>query len=197
MPKDIGPRSRIDRRFGEVIVGKSKVLKRKKFPPGQHGKKHVKKSDYRVLLEAKQKIRLIYRKREHNLHNLYKKAKKKREITGVCLLQMLECEFSNFVSRLLGITRAQARQWVTHRHFLVNGKMCNVPSRRLLVNDKVRFTAKANEMGDIGGRFTTLSPLPWISWSVEQREAVLLSVPRREEIPEKVKEQSLVEFYSK
>lgn len=201
MAKYIGPKSKIARKFGEPIYGPDKVLEKKAYPPGQHGNKRRrgKKSEYGVQLMEKQKAKYIYGILERQFSNLFKKASRKRGITGVLLLQLCESRLDNTVYRMgLSPTRAGARQLVGHKHIMVNDQLVNIPSYTLRAGDRisVREQSKSNE-----SIHTSLAEnpnvYPWLEWDMTSLTGVFLNVPARDEIPEPIKEQLIVELYSK
>lgn len=201
MAKYIGPKSRIARKFGEPIYGPDKVLEKKAYPPGQHGNKRRrgKKSEYAVQLMEKQKAKYTYGILERQFSNLFKKASRKRGITGVLLLQLCESRLDNTVYRMgLAPTRAGARQLVGHKHIMVNDQLVNIPSFQLRAGDRiaVREQSKSNE--SISNSLAEHPNVyPWLEWDITSLTGVFLNVPARDEIPEPIKEQLIVELYSK
>lgn len=201
MAKYIGPKSRIARKFGEPIYGPDKVLEKKAYPPGQHGntRRRGKKSEYAVQLMEKQKAKYTYGILERQFSNLFKKASRKRGITGVLLLQLCESRLDNTVYRMgLAPTRSGARQLVGHKHIMVNDQLVNIPSFQLKAGDRiaVREQSKSNESIN-----HSLAENPnvysWLEWDLTSLTGVFLNVPARDEIPEPIKEQLIVELYSK
>lgn len=201
MARYIGPKTKIARKFGEPIFGEDKVLQRRNYPPGQHGQNRRRKSsEYGTQLREKQKAKYTYGVLERQFRNLFDKAARMKGITGEILLQLLESRLDNVVYRLgIAPTRAAARQIVLHRHIVVNGKVVNIPSYRVLPGDVigVRERSKSLEViADALGGFNH-SKYPWIEWDEPSKSGKFLHVPAREDIPENIKEQLIVELYSK
>ena len=202
MARYIGPRSRVARKFGDPIFGPDKYLERKNYPPGQHGmnKKRKKTSEYGIQLREKMKAKYTYGLLERQFRNTFEKASRSKGVTGEVLLQMLEARLDNTVYRLgVAPTRAGARQLVSHRHITVNGNVVNVPSFQLKPGDIIGVREKSKSLEAItdslsGRRF---SKLPWLEWDDAQMAGKYMSVPQRSDIPEDIKEQLIVELYSK
>ena len=202
MARYTGPKSRIARKFGDAIYGPDKHLDRKNFPPGQHGlnKKRKKTSEYGVQLREKQKAKYTYGVLERQFRNTFEKASRSKGVTGEVLLQLLESRLDNVVYRLgVAPTRASARQLVSHRHITVNGKVMNVPSAQIKPGDIIGVREKSKSLENIIGSLTTRksSKLPWLEWDDTQMAGKYMSVPQRSDIPEDIKEQLIVELYSK
>ncbi|HNY43416.1 MAG TPA: 30S ribosomal protein S4 [Bacteroidales bacterium] len=202
MARYTGPRSKIARKFGEPIYGPDKVLEKKNYPPGIHGlnKKRKKTSEYGIQLREKQKVKYTYGLLERQFRNTFKKADSKKGVTGVVLLQLLESRLDNVVFRLgLAPTRAAARQLVSHRHIVVNDKVCNIPSYQLKPGDivGVRERSKALEVVNNALSGFNHSKYPWLEWDADAMAGKFMSIPEREDIPENIKEQLIVELYSK
>ena len=202
MARYTGPTSKIARKFGEPIYGPDKYLDRKNFPPGQHGlnKKRKKTSEYGTQLREKQKVKYTYGLLERQFRNLYEKAKGASGVTGLVLLQLLEARLDNVVYRLgVAPTRAAARQLVSHRHITVNGNVVNIPSYSLRPGDIVGVREKSKSLevvvDSIGANRRT--KLAWLEWDDTQMAGKVMSIPERSEIPEDIKEQLIVELYSK
>lgn len=202
MARYIGPKSRVARKFGDPIFGPDKYLERKNYPPGQHGmnKKRKKTSEYGIQLREKMKAKYTYGLLERQFRNTFEKASRSKGVTGEVLLQMLESRLDNTVFRLgVAPTRAAARQLVSHRHITVNGNVVNVPSFQLKPGDIIGVREKSKSLEAIadslsGRRF---SKLPWLEWDDTQMAGKYMSVPQRSDIPEDIKEQLIVELYSK
>ncbi len=194
-----GPKGKIARRFKEPIFGPTKVLERKKFGPGQHGRGRRKKmSDYAVQLTEKQKAKYIYGLLEKQFRNTFKKASRKKGITGEVFLQMLEARLDNSVFRMgLAPTRRAARQLVGHKHLLVNGKPVNIPSFTLKPGDVVSVREKSKNMDIVSQSLGRATRYAWLDVNAEQLSGVFLNYPDREDIPENIKESLIVELYSK
>jgi len=202
MARYTGPKSRIARKFGEPIYGPDKNLDRKNFPPGQHGmnKKRKKTSEYGLQLREKQKAKYTYGVLERQFHKTFEKASRSKGVTGEVLLQMLEARLDNTVFRLgVAPTRASARQLVSHRHITVNGTVVNVPSFQLKPGDIIGVREKSKSLETIIDSLTTrkYSKLPWLEWDDAQMAGKFMSIPERTDIPENIKEQLIVELYSK
>ena len=201
MARYIGPKSRIARKFGEAIFGPDKVLSKRNFPPGQHGNSRRRKtSEYGVMLAEKQKAKYTYGVLERQFRNLFDKAARTKGITGEVLLQLLEARLDNVVYRLgIAPTRAAARQLVTHRHITVNGNVLNIPSYSVKAGDVVAVREKSKSLEVIADALAGFnhSKYPWLEWDENVKGGKLLHLPQREDIPENIKEQSIVELYSK
>ena len=202
MARYTGPRTKIARKFGEPIFGPDKVLEKKNYPPGMHGntKKRRKVSEYGVQLQEKQKAKFIYGMLERQFSNLFEKASRMQGVTGVTLLQPLESRLDNVVYRLgIAPTRAAARQLVSHRHIAVNGKIVNIPSFSLKPGDVVAVREKSKSLEVITDSLSTnrYSKYSWLEWDKDQLIGKYLNNPERSDIPENIKEQLIVELYSK
>ena len=201
MARYIGPKSRIARKFGEAIFGPDKVLAKRTNPPGQHGaNRRGKKSEYAKQLKEKQKAKYTYGVLEKQFRNLFTKAQTKKGITGVILLQLLERRLDNVVYRLgIARTRAAARQLVSHKHITVNGEVLNIPSYSVKQGDIIGVREKDKSMTVITESLagSSHSKYPWLEWDKNQMAGKFLHVPEREDIPENITEQLIVELYSK
>ena len=201
MARYIGPKSRIARRFGEPIFGADKVLSKRNFPPGQHGNnRRRKQSEYGAQLAEKQKAKYTYGVLERQFRNMFDKAAKSDGITGEVLLQELESRLDNVVFRLgIAPTRAAARQMVSHKHITVDGKVVNIPSFQVKPGMivAVREKAKSLEVVEAALAGFNHSKYPWIEWDEAQKGGKFLHMPDRADIPENIKEQLIVELYSK
>lgn len=198
-----GPKSKKSRALGEAIYGYDKAFERKKYPPGMHGntRRRKQKSDYALQLMEKQKAKYTYGLLERQFRNLFEKATSKKGVTGEILLQLLESRLDNVVFRLgLAPTRRAARQLVTHRKIVLNGVLTNVPSALLRPGDVVTVHGKAHNMtviqDSVNGK-SDVRQFPWLEFNKEQLEGKFLDYPVREQIPEKLNEQLIVELYSK
>ena len=201
MARYTGPKTKIARRFGEAIFGEDKVLAKKNYPPGQHGvNKRRKLSEYGTQLREKQKAKYTYGVLERQFRNLFEKASRMKGVKGEVLLQLLEARLDNVVYRL-GITptRAAARQLVLHRHITVNGKVVNIPSYSVTPGEVVAVREKSKSLEVIADALAGFnhSKYPWIEWDESVKGGKLLHLPQREDIPENIKEQLIVELYSK
>lgn len=201
MARYIGPKTKIARKFGEPIFGPDKVLQRRNFPPGQHGQNRRRKtSEYGIQLREKQKAKYTYGVLEKQFRNLFEKASSMKGITGEILLQLLESRLDNVVYRLgVAPTRAAARQLVLHRHVTVNGAVVNIPSYQVQPGDVVGVREKSKSLEVIGDALAGFNhtKYPWIEWDETVKAGKFLHVPAREDIPENIKEQLIVELYSK
>ena len=201
MARYTGPKSKIARRFGEPIFGADKVLSKKNYAPGQHGNNRRRKtSEYGVMLAEKQKAKYTYGVLEKQFRNTFKKADSAPGIPGEVLLQNLESRLDNIVYRLgIAPTRAAARQLVSHCHILVDGKVCNIPSRHIKPGQVIGVRERSKSLEVIQNSLAGLnhSKYSWLEWSESEMAGKFLSVPERSEIPENIKEQLIVELYSK
>jgi len=201
MARYIGPKTKIARRFNEAIFGPDKALERRNYPPGQHGpnKRRSKQSEYSVQLIEKQKAKHTYGILERQFSNLFKKASSKSGITGEVLLQLCEARLDNTVFRLgIAPSRAGARQLVGHRHITVNGKVVNIPSYTLRPGDVVGVREKSKSLQSITSSLASNTKrYDWLDWNNGEMRGAFISVPSRDQIPENIKEQLIVELYSK
>ena len=202
MARYTGPKSKIARKFREAIYGPDKALERKNYPPGQHGlsKKRGKQSEYAIQLMEKQKAKYIYGVLEKQFENLFGKAHRKHGITGENLLKFLEARLDNTVYRLgIAGSRRAARQLVSHQHVLVNGDIVNIPSYTLRPGDvvSVREKSKALEAINEAVATTRVAKYTWLAFDSAAMSGTFLSMPDRADIPENIKEQLIVELYSK
>ena len=201
MARYIGPKSRISRPFGEAIFGPDKVLNKRNYAPGQHGVNRRKKnSEYGNQLAEKQKAKYTYGVLERQFRLLFAAAQRSKGITGEILLQLLESRLDNVVYRL-GIcpTRAAARQMVSHKHIVVDGKVVNIPSFQVKPGMIVGVREKAKSLEVVLNSLDGFnhSKYNWLEWNEAEMAGKFLNVPAREEIPENIKEQFIVELYSK
>ena len=197
-----GPQSKIARKFGEPIFGTDKVFEHKNYPPGMHGlsSKRRKKSEYGLQLREKQKAKYTYGVLERQFRGLFKKAQASKGITGEVLLQLLESRLDNVVFRLgIAKTRAAARQFVTHRHIVVNGNIVNIPSYLVKPGDVIGVREKSKSLEEITNSLHSRrsSRYEWLEWDKDQMAGKFLNHPKREEISENIEEQLIVELYSK
>lgn len=201
MARYTGPKSKIARKFGEPIFGPDKVLSKKNYPPGQHGNGRKKKSsEYGIQLREKQKAKYTYGVLEKQFRNMFDKALSSRGITGEVLLQMLESRLDNIIFRLgIAPTRAAARQLVSHRHIVVDGSVVNIPSYTIKPGQLIGVREKSKSMEVVGEALSGFnhSKYPWIEWDVATMTGKFLHLPERADIPENIKEQLIVELYSK
>ena len=201
MARYTGPKSKIARKFGEAIFGEDKAFDKKNYPPGQHGnnRRRGKKSEYAIQLMEKQKAKYTYGILEKQFRNLFATAKRKEGVTGEVLLQLCESRLDNVVYRMgLSSSRRGARQLVSHRHITVNGGLVNIPSYSLKAGDVVGVREKSKSVQSINDSIANNSSVyEWITWNNEKKEGAFVSVPERLQIPENIKEQLIVELYSK
>jgi small subunit ribosomal protein S4 len=201
MARYIGPKTKIARKFGEAIYGADKVLSKKNYPPGQHGMNRRKKtSEYGLQLREKQKAKYTYGVLEKQFRNMFEKASRSKGITGEVLLQLLESRLDNVVFRLgLAPTRNAARQLVSHRHIVVDGKVVNIPSYTVKSGQLVGVRERSKSFEVIANALSGFnhSKYPWIEWEQTSLSGKLLHLPERADIPENIKEQLIVELYSK
>ncbi len=196
-----GPKSKIARKFNDPIFGPSKALQKKPYGPGQHGRgRRKKQSEYAIQLNEKQKAKYTYGVLERQFANLFHKASRRNGITGEILLQLLESRLDNVVFRLgISPTRRGARQFILHKHILVNGEVVNIPSFTLKVGDIVSVREKSKSLEVVVNSLTSnrSQKYPWLEWDGAEMSGKMIHVPEREEIPENIQEQLIVELYSK
>lgn len=201
MARYIGPKSRIARRFGEPIFGPDKVLSKKSYAPGQHGNSRRRKtSEYGTMLAEKQKAKYTYGVLERQFRNLFEAAARSNGITGEVLLQSLESRLDNIVYRLgIAPTRAAARQLVSHKHITVDGRVVNIPSYSVKPGQIIAVREKSKSLEVIADSLAGFnhSKYPWLECDESSKAGKLLNCPERSEIPENIKEQLIVELYSK
>jgi small subunit ribosomal protein S4 len=201
MARYTGPKTKIARKFGEPIFGDDKSFEKRNYPPGQHGnaKRRGKKSEYAIQLMEKQKAKYTYGILERQFRNLFEKASRSKGVTGEVLLQLCESRLDNVVYRFgLSTSRRGARQLVSHRHITVNGSIVNIPSFQVKVGDVVGVREKSKTLNIIiEAKGRDSSAYEWLSWNSDQLQGTYLSVPGRLQIPENIKEQLIVELYSK
>ena len=201
MARYTGPKTKIARKFGEPIFGDDKVLAKKNYPPGQHGvNKRRKLSEYGTQLREKQKAKYTYGVLEKQFRNLFDKATRTKGVKGEVLLQLLESRLDNIVYRLgIAPTRAAARQLVLHRHITVDGEVVNIASYSVKPGQVVAVREKSKSLEVIADALAGFnhSKYPWIEWDENVKGGKMLPLPQREDIPENIKEQLIVELYSK
>ena len=201
MARYTGPKSKIARKMGEPIFGEDKVLSRKNYAPGQHGaNKRRKLSEYGTQLREKQKAKYTYGVLERQFRNLFKKASSSRGVTGEVLLQLLESRLDNVVYRLgIAPTRAAARQLVLHRHVTVDGQVVNIPSYQVVPGQVVAVREKSKSLEVIQDYLAGFNhaKYPWIEYDENVKGGKMINLPQREDIPENINQQLIVELYSK
>lgn len=201
MARYTGPKAKISRRYGEPIMGASKALTKKNYPPGMHGKgRRSKKSEYALQLQEKQKVKYIYGILERQFRNLFHRAAVKDGITGENMLKFCEARLDNTVYRLgISPTRRGARQLVSHKHILVDGEVVNIPSYSLRPGQVITVREKSKSLeavtdslaGHSSKRYT------WLEWDGQELSGKFVMYPERDQIPENINEQLIVELYSK
>lgn len=196
-----GPKTKKSRAYGQPLFGYDKAFEKKKYGPGQHGnsRRRRNKSEYGVQLMEKQKAKYTYGVLERQFRSIFEEANRQQGVTGEVLMQLLELRLDNFVFRAgLASTRDQARQFVTHKHILVNGELLNVPSHRLRPGDVVTVRERSKSLIAIEESLEKSGARPsWLQFDGENLSATVLENPSREEITENIKEQLIVELYSK
>lgn len=196
-----GPKTKIARKFGDPIFGPDRSFEKKNYPPGQHGvsRRRGKKSEYAIQLAEKQKAKYTYGILERQFANMFDKASSAKGITGEVLLQLCESRLDNVVYRLgIAPSRRAARQLVGHRHIIVNGDVVNIPSYQLKPGDTVGVREKSKSLSAIAESLASRSnQYEWLEWNEATKAGKVLSNPMREQIPENIKEQLIVELYSK
>ena len=203
MARYTGPRDKVSRRFGVALFGSTKALEKRPFPPGQHGMRagRKKKSDYGVMLAEKQKLRFQYGVLEGQFRKYYAEAARRRGITGDILLQLLELRLDNVVYRLgFSNTRAGARQLVSHGHITVNGRRVDIPSFRVKAGDLVAVAPKAKDLLVIKSALISNERVQvpaWLEVDIEKLQGNVLALPQRDQIDLDIREQLIVELYSK
>ncbi len=202
MARYTGPKTKIARKFGEAIFGTDKAFEKKNYPPGMHGlaKKRKKVSEYGVQLAEKQKAKYTYGVLEKQFAITYDRAVRMRGVTGDNLFRLLEARLDNVVYRLgISPSRSGARQLVSHRHITVNGEVLNVPSYSVKVGDKIAVREKSKSLevviNSLAG--SRRSAFTWLDWNSQDLSGTFLAYPERSAIPENIKEQLIVELYSK
>ncbi len=200
MARYTGPTTKIARKFGEPIFGPDKYFERKNYPPGQHGlaKKRKKTSEYGIQLKEKQKVKYTYGLLERQFRNLYEKGAKMKGKKGENLLFLLESRIDNIVYRLgIAPTRAAARQLVNHRHIVLNGSLCSIPSTLVKPGDVIGVRERSKSLEVVQNSLVSASRYSWLEWDGATVSGKFMNYPDRTEIPETINEQLIVELYSK
>ena len=201
MARYTGPKTKIARKFGEAIFGEDKACEKRNYPPGQHGnnRRRPKKSEYAIQLMEKQKAKFTYGIMERQFRNLFDRASRSKGVTGEVLLQLCESRLDNIVYRLgIAPTRSAARQLVNHRHITLNGSVNNIPSTHIKEGDVIGVREKSKSLEVVERSVAQSTAVQeWLSWNEATLKGTLVSVPTREQITENIKEQLIVELYSK
>lgn len=204
MARYTGPTTKKARAFGDPIFGVDKYFERRKYPPGQHGMARKKKqaSNYSQQLQEKQKAKYTYGVLERQFRKTFVSATRRHGVTGEVLLQLLEARLDNTVYRLgISPTRRGARQLVGHRHVTVNGEVVNIPSYTLKPGDVVAVRGKSKGLDVVvthaGAKTNHVRQFGWLEWNPDKMQGIFLTYPQRDQIPEKINEQLIVELYSK
>ncbi|MBO7640292.1 MAG: 30S ribosomal protein S4 [Bacteroidales bacterium] len=201
MARYTGPSTKIARKFGEPIFGSDKYFEKRNFPPGQHGasrKRARKATDYGAQLKEKQKVKYMYGLLERQFRNTYEKASRMSGQKGENLLFLLESRLDNLVYRLgIAPTRAAARQLVLHKHITLNGQVVNIPSVIVKAGDVVAVRERSKSLEVIQNSVAAATRYSWLEFDPKTLVGKYLNVPAREEIPENINEQLIVDLYSK
>ena len=201
MARYTGPKTKIARKFGEPIFGADKSFEKRNYTPGQHGntRSRCKKSEYAIQLMEKQKAKNSYGILERQFRILFERASRSKGVTGEVLLQLCESRLDNVVYRLgIAPTRSAARQLVSHRHITVNGSLINIPSAHIKAGDVIGVREKSKSVAAIENSISANSSIyEWVSWNGDRMQGTFVSLPERDQIPENIKEQLIVELYSK
>ncbi len=201
MARYTGPKNRICRIFGEPILGSGKSLQKNSYPPGQHGPTRKRKaaSEYAVQLKEKQKAKYTYGLLEKQFANTYVEAARLKGATGENLIKLLEARLDNTIYRMgVAPTRPAARQLVSHKHIMVNGEVVNIPSYTLRPGDVIELKPKSKANTTVTGMIGTKNQrVNWVEWNEKDMKGTYLAHPERESVPENIKEQLIVELYSK
>ena len=201
MARYIGPKTRVNRVFGELILGNGKSFTKTSTPPGQHGSTRKRKapSEYAIQLKEKQKAKYTYGLLERQFRNTFEEAAKMRGVTGENLIKLLESRLDNVVYRLgIAPSRPAARQMVAHKHITLNGEVMNVPSCKLNSGDVVGLKEKTAENTNFKDRLRGKNPkFSWLEWNESEMTGTFIAYPERDSVPENIKEQLIVELYSK
>ena len=200
MARYTGPTTKIARKFGEPIYGADKDFEKRNYPPGQHGlaAKRKKAKEYGTQLQEKQKVKYMYGVLERQFHNTYDKASRMAGLKGENLILLLESRLDNVVYRLgIAPTRAAARQLVNHHHITLNGKVCSIPSTRVMAGDTVAVRERSKSLEVIQASVASASKYSWLEFDAKALSGKFLNLPARADIPENINEQLIVDLYSK
>jgi small subunit ribosomal protein S4 len=196
-----GPKTKISRIFGEPILGNGKWLNKNSNPPGQHGAQRKRKTlgEYALQLREKQKAKYTYGILEKQFRKTFEEAARRKGVTGENLIRLLEARLDNTVFRMgIAPSRPAARQLVSHKHITVNGVIVNIPSYQLKPGDIVSIKDKDRENASITGQFRGKNQkFNWVDWNETEMQGTFVAYPERESVPENIKEQLIVELYSK
>jgi small subunit ribosomal protein S4 len=201
MARYTGPKTKICRIFGEPILGNGKYLGKNSNPPGQHGatRKRKQLGEYALQLREKQKAKYTYGVLERRFRNTFEEATRLKGVTGENLIRLLEARLDNTVYRLgIAESRPAARQLVSHKHITVNGEVCNIPSAKLIPGDVIGLREKSAANLALASRLRGKDPkINWLEWNEKEMKGTYISHPERDSVPENIKEQLIVELYSK
>ena len=200
MARYTGPTTKIARKFGEPIYGADKNFEKRNYPPGQHGlaAQRKKTKEYGTQLAEKQKVKYMYGVLERQFHNTYDKASRMAGLKGENLILLLESRLDNVVYRLgIAPTRAAARQLVNHHHITLNGKVCSIPSTRVMAGDIVAVRERSKSLEVIQASVASASKYSWLEFDAKALSGKFLNLPARADIPENINEQLIVDLYSK
>ncbi len=196
-----GPKTKISRKFGEPILGNGKWLDKNSNPPGQHGatKKRKTLGEYALQLREKQKAKYTYGVLEKQFRKTFEEASRRKGVTGENLIKLLEARLDNTVFRMgIAPSRPAARQLVSHKHVTVNGEVVNVPSYQLKPGDIVSLKEKSKDNSAVTSQMRGRNPkLAWVDFNDTEKQGTFITYPERENVPENIKEQLIVELYSK
>ncbi|HET9745555.1 MAG TPA: 30S ribosomal protein S4 [Chitinophagaceae bacterium] len=196
-----GPKTKISRIFGEPILGNGKWLNKNSNPPGQHGASRKRKSlgEYALQLREKQKAKYTYGVLEKQFRKTFEEAARRKGVTGENLIKLLEARLDNTIFRMgIAPSRPAARQLVSHKHITVNGDVVNVPSFQLKAGDVIGIKESSKGRASVTSQFKEKNPkFSWIDWNTTEMQGTFITYPERESVPENIKEQLIVELYSK
>ncbi|MCR5560253.1 MAG: 30S ribosomal protein S4 [Bacteroidales bacterium] len=200
MARYTGPTTKIARKFGEPIYGADKNFEKRNYPPGQHGlaSKRKKAKEYGIQLAEKQKVKYMYGVLERQFHNTYEKASRMPGQKGENLVLLLESRLDNVVYRLgIAPTRAAARQLVNHHHITLNGKVCSIPSTRVMPGDVVAVRERSRSLEVVQASVASATKYSWLEFDAATLTGKFLNIPARADVPENINEQHIVDLYSK
>ena len=201
MARYTGPKTKKCRIYGEPILGNGKYLTKNSNPPGQHGATRKRKTlgEYALQLREKQKAKYTYGLLEKQFYKTFEEAARRKGVTGENLIKLLEARLDNVVFRLgIAPSRSAARQLVSHKHITVNGDVLNIPSHSCKPGDGVGLRNKSAANASITSNLRGKNPkFSWVDWSESEQKGTFITYPERESVPENIKEQLIVELYSK